>query len=74
MIELFSNISQEHKQQIEFWINTVISLLDVPSAAKLLIKYRSLLPEEEQDFFDFYFNFKSLELKGELNESNSNQR
>ena len=72
MIELFSNVSQEHKQQIEFWINAVTTILDVPSAAKLLINYRSLLPEEEQDFFDFYFNLKSLELKGELNENNSN--
>lgn len=72
MIELFENVSQNIKNQIKFWVDSSLNILDAPSAAKLLIKYRSFLKEEEQDFFDFYFNLKRLEMKGELDESNSN--
>ena len=77
MKEIFNNISQKTKEQVRFWVNVALTKENPIDAAKVISNFsKTLKTEEEQNFLDFYFNMRLLQLKEDeeqLNENNSNQ-
>lgn len=70
MDELFIDISEEKKRQIESCINLALQQPDPKQASLIIINYiASLKTLREKDFGDFYFKLKLEQLK---NENNSN--
>lgn len=78
MKEIFNNISQKTKEQVRFWVNVALTKENPMDAAKVISNFsKTLKTEEEQNFLDFYFNMRLLQLKEDeeqLNENHSNQR
>ena len=76
MIEIFNNISQKTKEQVRFWVNVALTKENPMDAAKVISNFsKTLKTEEEQNFLDFYFNMRLLQLKEDeeqLNENHSN--
>ena len=69
MIELFTNIPEEVKEQTKLIINFIFSQLDPESGLKFIESYISSCEnEEERDFIRFYFNMRMEQL---LNENNN---
>ena len=69
MIELFTNIPEEVKEQTKLIINFIFSQLDPESGLKFIESYISSCEnEEERDFIRFYFNMRMDQL---LNENNN---
>lgn len=63
MTELFADIPEEIKHQVEIVFNLAISQNNVPSAIEILQSYlKTCTNEEERDFADFYFSMKLEEL------------
>lgn len=57
MIEIFENIPNFVKEQIEFWFNLSLQQKDAIQMLKMLEEYRnSCYSEEEKNFVDFYIN------------------
>lgn len=77
MKEIFNNISQKTKEQVRFWVNVALTKENPMDAAKVISNFsKTLKTEEEQNFLDFYFNMRLLQLKEDeeqLNENHSNQ-
>ena len=77
MKEIFNNISQRTKEQVRFWVNVALTKENPMDAAKVISNFsKTLKTEEEQNFLDFYFNMRLLQLKEDeeqLNENHSNQ-
>lgn len=76
MKEIFNNISQKTKEQVRFWVNVALTKENPMDAAKVISNFsKTLKTEEEQNFLDFYFNMRLLQLKEDeeqLNENHSN--
>lgn len=76
MKEIFNNISQRTKEQVRFWVNVALTKENPIDAAKVISNFsKTLKTEEEQNFLDFYFNMRLLQLKEDeeqLNENHSN--
>ena len=76
MKEIFNNISQRTKEQVRFWVNVALTKENPMDAAKVISNFsKTLKTEEEQNFLDFYFNMRLLQLKEDeeqLNENHSN--
>ena len=76
MKEIFNNISQKAKEQVRFWVNVALTKENPMDAAKVISNFsKTLKTEEEQNFLDFYFNMRLLQLKEDeeqLNENHSN--
>ena len=71
MIELFTNIPEEIKTQIELVANFIFNNFDPESGLKFIQSYiSSCEDEEEKDFARFYF---SMRLEQLINEGESNE-
>lgn len=55
MQEIFEDISEDRRHEVEALMTIVSRPYDLNKAVKLLIAYRNMLSPYEQDFFDFYF-------------------
>ena len=71
MIELFTNVPQQTKNRLKFWLE-ILSKEKNPIiwSRKILVFRETLQTEEEKEFVDFYINYLG-ELK--KNEDNSNR-
>ena len=69
MIEIFTNIPEEVKEQTKLIVNFIFSQLDPESGLKFIESYiSSCQDEEEKSFVRFYFNMRMEQL---LNENNN---
>ena len=69
MIEIFTNIPEEVKEQTKLIVNFIFSQLDPESGPKFIESYiSSCQDEEEKEFIRFYFNMRMEQL---LNENNN---
>ena len=75
MIELFTNVPKEWKEQAEYWFNLALRQSNPLESAKLLKAYLGTRKtQEEKDYANFYINLQ-LEMltTGEIkHEGNSN--
>lgn len=63
MIEIFTNIPEEVKEQTKLIVNFIFSQLDPESGLKFIESYISSCEnEEERDFIRFYFNMRMEQL------------
>lgn len=70
--EIFKDISNELKQNVEFVFNMAMRQNNPQSALKVLNDFtNSCVNEEEKQFVEFYFNLRMEQL---LNGNNNNQR
>ena len=71
MIELFTNVPQQTKNRLKFWLEMLSKEKNPIIWSKKILEFReSLQTEEEKEFVDFYINYLG-ELK--KNEDNSNR-
>ena len=71
MIELFSNVPQQTKNRLRFWLEMLSKEKNPIIWSKKILDFRETLQtEEEKEFVDFYINYLG-ELK--KNEDNSNR-
>ena len=71
MIELFSNVPQQTKNRLKFWLEILSKEKNPIIWSKKILDFRETLQtEEEKEFVDFYINYLG-ELK--KNEDNSNR-
>lgn len=71
MQEIFKDISEERKQEIQAVLTIITRAHSFPKAINILNSYRATLTPYEQQFMDFYFNIW-MEAAGINGESNSN--
>ena len=65
-IELFTELSEEVKNEIRNYIDSVLKNFPLLSAAKAIREFANgCIDEEEQNFIDFYFNLKLEEMQKE---------
>ena len=71
MIELFTNVPQQTKNRLKFWLEMLSKEKNPITWSRKIIDFRETLrTEEEKEFVDFYINYLG-ELK--KNEDNSNR-
>ena len=71
MIELFSNVPQQTKNRLKFWLEMLSKEKNPIIWSRKILDFRETLQtEEEKEFVDFYINYLG-ELK--KNEDNSNR-
>ena len=71
MIELFSNVPQQTKNRLRFWLEMLSKEKNPIIWSRKILDFRETLQtEEEKEFVDFYINYLG-ELK--KNEDNSNR-
>ena len=71
MIELFTNVPQQTKNRLKFWLEMLSKEKNPLIWSKKILEFRETLQtEEEKEFIDFYINYLG-ELK--KNENNSNR-
>ena len=71
MIELFSNVPQQTKNRLKFWLEILSKEKNPIIWSRKILDFRETLQtEEEKEFVDFYINYLG-ELK--KNEDNSNR-
>ena len=71
MIELFTNVPQQTKNRLKFWLEMLSKEKNPLIWSKKILEFRETLQtEEEKEFIDFYINYLG-ELK--KNEDNSNR-
>lgn len=64
MVELFTELSQEIKDGIRMYVDSILEDFQLLSAAKVISEFaNSCNDEEEQNFVDFYFNLKLEEMQ-----------
>ena len=69
MIEIFTNIPEEVKEQTKLIVNFIFSNFEPEAGLKFMESYiASCENEEEKDFIRFYFNMRMEQL---LNENNN---
>ena len=56
MEELFPNISNKLRKEVEMMADLTLGVLPLPIAAEKLANFASLFEGEEAEFVDFYFN------------------
>ena len=72
MIELFTNVPQQTKNRLKFWLEMLSKEKNPLIWSKKILEFRETLQtEEEKEFVDFYINYLG-ELK--KNEDNSNRK
>ena len=70
MTELFSNISDELREETKFWITFALLKKDPYKSAKMIEDFKKRLrTEEEKNYVDFAFQAKIEELKRNENYS-----
>lgn len=71
MIELFTNVPQQTKNRLRFWLEMLSKEKNPIIWSRKILDFRETLQtEEEKEFVDFYINYLG-ELK--KNEDNSNR-
>ena len=71
MIELFTNVPQQTKNRLKFWLEMLSNEKNPITWSRKILDFRETLQtEEEKEFVDFYINYLG-ELK--KNEDNSNR-
>ena len=71
MIELFTNVPQQTKNRLKFWLEMLSKEKNPIIWSRKMLEFRETLQtEEEKEFVDFYINYLG-ELK--KNENNSNR-
>ena len=71
MIELFTNVPQQTKNRLKFWLEMLSKEKNPIIWSRKILDFRETLQtEEEKEFVDFYINYLG-ELK--KNEDNSNR-
>lgn len=71
MIELFTNVPQQTKNRLKFWLEMLSKEKNPITWSRKILDFRETLQtEEEKEFVDFYINYLG-ELK--KNEDNSNR-
>ena len=71
MIELFTNVPQQTKNRLRFWLEMLSKEKNPIIWSRKILDFRETLQtEEEKEFVDFYINYLG-ELK--KNENNSNR-
>ena len=71
MIELFTNVPQQTKNRLKFWLEMLSKEKNPITWSRKILDFREKLQtEEEKEFVDFYINYLG-ELK--KNEDNSNR-
>ena len=71
MIELFTNVPQQTKNRLKFWLEMLSKEKNPVIWSRKILDFRETLQtEEEKEFVDFYINYLG-ELK--KNEDNSNR-
>ena len=71
MIELFTNVPQQTKNRLRFWLEMLSKEKNPIIWSRKILDFRKTLQtEEEKEFVDFYINYLG-ELK--KNEDNSNR-
>ena len=71
MIELFTNVPQQTKNRLKFWLEILSKEKNPIIWSRKILDFRETLQtEEEKEFVDFYINYLG-ELK--KNEDNSNR-
>lgn len=66
MVELFADLPQEVKIQIQKFIDSAFNYFDIKDAVNIIANFaNSCFNEEEQDFIDFYFNLKMEQFNNE---------
>ena len=71
MIELFTNMPQQTKNRLKFWLEMLSKEKNPITWSRKILDFRETLQtEEEKEFVDFYINYLG-ELK--KNEDNSNR-
>ena len=64
MVEIFANISNTKKEEMQKIADMALLLSNPVSIANILANYtKACCNEEEQEFADFYFNMRLEELK-----------
>ena len=73
MQEIFSNISVDRKKVISASIDMCFKMKEPKNIAEAVLVYTNMLPEEEKEFADFYFNLTLTNMKeNAYNENYSN--
>ena len=68
MIEIFTNIPEEVKEQTKLVVNFIFSQLNPEQGLKFIESYiSSCQDEEEKNFIRFYFNMRMEQLVNENN-------
>ncbi len=65
MEELFPNISNKLRKEVEMMADLTLGVLPLPIAAEKLANFASLFEGEEAEFVDFYFNLRMEQFKNE---------
>ena len=66
MIELFTELPQEIKNEIRTYIDSILNNFQLLDAANIISEFaNNCTNKEEQDFIDFYFNLKLEQLQKE---------
>ena len=65
MEELFPNVSDKLRKEVELMADLTIGVLPMPLAAKKLSDFAALFEGEEAEFVDFYFNLRMEQFKNE---------
>ena len=71
MIELFTNVPQQTKNRLKFWLEMLSKEKNPITWSRKILDFRETLQtEEEKEFVDFYINYLGERKK---NEDNSNR-
>lgn len=74
MVEIFTNIPEEVKEQTRLVANFIFSKLEPESGLKFMESYiSSCHDEEEKEFVRFYFNMRMEQILNENNNDFSTQ-
>ena len=66
MIEIFSDISEETRQQAEYWVDLALKQSNPLEAVKILTDLRGVQENErDKEFIDFYVNMRLGHLTNE---------
>ena len=73
MQEIFSDISIDRKKTISASIDMCFKMKEPKNIAEAVLTYTNMLPEEEKEFANFYFNLTLTNMKEKAyNENYSN--
>lgn len=73
MREIFSDISMDRKKAISASIDMCFKMKEPKNIAEAVLAYTNMLPEEEKEFANFYFNLTLTNMKeNTYNENYSN--